>query len=49
MKILNYVPKDTYCLTLIHRALIHKNDLEIDYNHDTGLKLGNLIVVPKYE
>ena len=49
MKILNYVPKDTYCLTLIHRALIHKNDLEIDYNHETGLKLENLIVVLKKE
>ena len=23
----------------------HKNDLDIDYNHDTGIKLGNLIVV----
>ena len=38
----NDVPKDTYSLTLIH-----KNDLEIDYNHETGLKLGNLIVVLK--
>ena len=38
--VITTVPKDTYCLTLIH-----KNDLEIDYNHDTGLKLGNLIVV----
>ena len=35
-----YLSKDTYCLTLIH-----KNDLEIDYNHDTGLKLENLIAV----
>ena len=32
----------TYCLTLIH-----KNDLENDYNQNTGLKLGNLIVVLK--
>ena len=36
------MPKDTYCLTLIH-----KNDLKIDYNYDRGLKLGNLIVVLK--
>ena len=36
------VPKDTFCL-----ALIHRNDLEIDYDHDTGLKLGNFIVVHK--
>ena len=32
--------KNTYCLTQIH-----KNDHKIDYNHDTGPKLGNLIVV----
>ena len=28
-------------------TLIHKSDLEIDYNHDTDLKLENLIVVLK--
>ena len=43
MKMVNNVPKDTYFLTFIH-----KNDLEIDHNHDTCLKLGNLIVVLEY-
>ena len=28
--------ENVYCLTLTH-----KNDIEIDYNLDTGLKLGN--------
>ena len=39
-KWLNHAPKNTYCLTTIH-----KNDLKIDYNYDTGVKLGNLTVV----
>ena len=38
-KWLNRVPKDTYCYTLIH-----KNGLEIGYDHDTGVKLENLNV-----
>ena len=47
LKRLNYLPKVEHSTSKIPIVFhkIYKNDNKIDHNHDTGPKLGNLIVV----